>query len=53
MNWIVKFSSQAEKYYSSLPSNIRKKIKRKLKEIEEERIIAVVNIYPRGDIYKK
>ena len=90
MNWIVKFSSQAEKYYSSLPSNTRKKIKIKLKEleeqrfplfysgvkpltgklkgfyrlkigkfriifylIEEEKIIAVVNIYPRGDIYKK
>ena len=90
MNWTVKFSSQAEKYYSSLPSNVRKKLKRKLKEIEdqkfplfypgvkpligklkgfyrlkirklriifylieEERIIAVVNIYPRGDVYKK
>lgn len=90
MNWKVKISSKAEKYYLSLPPKTKKKVKEKLKElegekyplfypdvkpltgklkgfhrlrtgkfrvifylIEEEKIIAVVNIYPRGNIYKK
>ncbi len=90
MNWTIKFSSQAEKYYQKLPKRMRQKTKKSLLElgsltyphihknvlplsgelqgfyrlrvgeyriifrmIEEERIIAIVNFYPRGDVYKK
>jgi len=90
MNWTIKFSSQAEKYYHKLPKPIRQKTKKSLAELgssidplfhkdglalsgelhgfhrlrvgeyriifrvlEEERIIAIVNFYPRGDVYKK
>jgi mRNA interferase RelE/StbE len=90
MNWTIRFSSQAEKYFLKLPKQIRLKTKKILAELEtlpyplshkdvlpltgelrgfcrlrigayriifrileEERIIAVVNFYPRGDAYKK
>jgi mRNA interferase RelE/StbE len=90
MNWTIKFSSQAEKYYKKLPKQVRQKTKNSLTELgsstyplfhknvlplsgelhgfyrlrvgeyriifsilEKEQIIAIVNFYPRGDVYKK
>jgi len=90
MNWTIRLSSQAEKYYRKLPKPIRQKTRESLNAlgtqsnpllhkdalplsgelrgfyrlrvgsyrvifrlVEEERTIAVVNFYPRGDAYKK
>ncbi|MDD3726184.1 MAG: type II toxin-antitoxin system RelE/ParE family toxin [Candidatus Ratteibacteria bacterium] len=90
MKWQIKFSTQAEKYYIKLPSDMRKRVKKSLFElgntdipflhpdvkpllgkldgfyrlkigkyriifsiIKDIHTIAVVNIFPRGDVYKK
>ncbi len=90
MNWQIKLSSQAEKYYLKLSTDTRKRVKKALLDLgttefpvlhqnvkplvgklegfyrlrigsyriifsilEDVRIIAVVNIFPRGDAYKK
>jgi mRNA interferase RelE/StbE len=89
MNWTIKFSSHAEKYYKKLDKELRGRIKKELTEmgdlidplthpavkpligemrgfyririgsyraifsiIHEIKTIAVVNIAPRGDVYK-
>ncbi len=90
MNWQIKLSSQAEKYYLKLSTDTRQRVKKALADLgttkfpvfhpnvkplvgklegfyrfrvgsyriifsilEDVRIIAVVNIFPRGDVYKK
>ena len=90
MNWEVKVSSQAEKYYLRLPQKLQGRIKQDLKKLAEgeepllhprvrplvgklkgfyrlrignyrvvfsllrdEKIIAVVNIYPRSGAYRR
>ena len=88
MNWTIKVSTNAEKYYKKLDKKLKKRIKNHLKEIstyynpldyaqvrpltgelrgfyrlrignyrivfsliQEDKVIAVVNIVPRGDAY--
>jgi mRNA interferase RelE/StbE len=90
VNWQIKLSSQAERYYLKLSADTRKRIKQSLIDLsatefpvlrpnvkslvgklegfhrlrvggyriifsilEDIRTIAVVNIFPRGDVYKK
>ena len=89
MNWTIKFSSIAEKYFTKFDSDLKKRIKTKLSEmgsmenplchscvkpltgelkgfyrcrigdyriifslLYEEKILAIVNISSRGNIYK-
>ena len=89
MNWTIKFSSIAEKYFIKFDSDLKKRIKAKLSEmgsmenplchscvkpltgelkgfyrcrigdyriifslLHEEKILAIVNISSRGNIYK-
>ena len=88
MNWTIKISSNAERYFKKLDKNLKKRVKERLLELakyenpiehpqvrplagdlksfyrlrignyrvifsllEKERIIAVVNIFPRGNGY--
>jgi|WetSurMetagenome_2_1015567.scaffolds.fasta_scaffold00296_23 addiction module RelE/StbE family toxin len=90
MNWTIKFSSHAEKYYRKLDKELRGRVKKELSEmgelidplthpavkpligemrgfyriridpyraifsiIPESKIIAVVNLAPRSDVYKQ
>lgn len=89
MNWTIKFSSKAEKYFTRLDKDLKQRIKEELLHLsalnnpleyqavrpltgnlrgfyrlkigdyrivfsilKEDALIAVVNIAPRGDVYK-